>query len=650
MRRLKNPLFPAASSLRAKVLGLCTGVALLAAPVPARAVDCDVKASTCLDSDALWPVAGDSTFFSLGAGRTLQKGRFGFGIATSWQKDPILFRTSPNGPAGSVEIEGVGHQIVGALLFSYGLLDKLEVTMVAPLTFYQDGVGVSSKDGKTDSITSNGVRSVRLGAAYSLVSLPRVGDVRGVGVVARLDFALPTGDRDAYASESSVAVAPSIAVENRLGPFVFGANLGARLRKQVTLLDTNFGSQLVLGVGASFTVDRAHALSFGAEAFSLPSLVDHGASPAQWLVGARWSELLGGDLSIHLGGGGSLRGSGNAQLTDPRYRFVLDLRYAPSGHDQDGDGIPDALDKCPNDPEDKDGFEDEDGCPDKDNDQDGIPDAKDKCPNEAEDKDGFEDDDGCPEPDRDGDGIKDKVDKCPDQPEDKNGYQDDDGCPEGGPPKAPPMQCADGTFAKPGEKCDSDKDGKTDDVDVCPLVAEDYDGIMDDDGCPEKDADEDGVGDAVDKCPLEPETIDGKDDDDGCPEPGAHSKVTFASGAIEVEGGLAFAPGSSVVTKPMKAQIAMIAQRLQGLVDRGVEKIVIEGWADKAGESPANEKLATARAEAIGKALEAAGIPAGLVKAKPGDLGDPPAKGKPNYLVTVRTKRKAPLTGKPKEP
>jgi OOP family OmpA-OmpF porin len=67
---------------------------------------------------------------------------------------------------------------------------------------------------------------------------------------------------------------------------------------------------------------------------------------------------------------------------------------------------------------------------DPDNDNDGIPDAADKCPNEPEDKDGFQDQDGCPDPDNDGDGVPDAKDKCPDQPETKNGYQDDDGCPD----------------------------------------------------------------------------------------------------------------------------------------------------------------------------------------------------------------------------
>ena len=43
-------------------------------------------------------------------------------------------------------------------------------------------------------------------------------------------------------------------------------------------------------------------------------------------------------------------------------------------------------------PEDLDGFEDADGCPDFDNDLDGVPDTLDKCPNEA----GPADNNGCP--------------------------------------------------------------------------------------------------------------------------------------------------------------------------------------------------------------------------------------------------------------
>jgi len=137
-------------------------------------------------------------------------------------------------------------------------------------------------------------------------------------------------------------------------------------------------------------------------------------------------------------------------LTDavgtPELRGVFSLAYLP-GHaagpsrtvelprpdgDADGDGIADSVDKCPNDPEDKDMFEDTDGCPDPDNDHDGIPDEADKCPLDPEDKDGFQDEDGCPDKDNDGDGIPDVADKCPNEPETINGIQDDDGCPDKG--------------------------------------------------------------------------------------------------------------------------------------------------------------------------------------------------------------------------
>ncbi|HEY6879741.1 MAG TPA: OmpA family protein, partial [Polyangiales bacterium] len=80
---------------------------------------------------------------------------------------------------------------------------------------------------------------------------------------------------------------------------------------------------------------------------------------------------------------------------------------------------------CPQEPEDKDGFEDTDGCPEPDNDRDGILDAADACPREAEDRDGFQDEDGCRDADNDADGVPDEQDRCPEQP----GPGTPDGCP-----------------------------------------------------------------------------------------------------------------------------------------------------------------------------------------------------------------------------
>jgi OmpA-OmpF porin, OOP family len=65
--------------------------------------------------------------------------------------------------------------------------------------------------------------------------------------------------------------------------------------------------------------------------------------------------------------------------------------------DDDGDGIANADDKCPNDKEDGKAPEAADGCPNADEDSDGVPVPADKCPAEPETKNDFEDDDGCPD-------------------------------------------------------------------------------------------------------------------------------------------------------------------------------------------------------------------------------------------------------------
>jgi len=179
-------------------------------------------------------------------------------------------------------------------------------------------------------------------------------------------------------------------------------------------------------------------------------------------------------------------------IGSPMFRGFVGVGWAPDFRDRDHDGIIDSLDRCPDEPEDFDGFQDDDGCPDEDNDNDGIPDAVDKCPNEPEDFDGFQDDDGCPDLDNDHDGIPDVDDACPNEPEDGKGKRPFDGCPS-------TME-------------DSDGDGIPDVLDQCPDEPEDKDGFQDEDGCPDPDNDNDGVPDIYDACPNDPEDMDGFED------------------------------------------------------------------------------------------------------------------------------------------
>ncbi len=217
-----------------------------------------------------------------------------------------------------------------------------------------------------------------------------------------------------------------------------------------------------------------------------------------WMIGggAQWQALhdMGVRLDARFVSTKGLSGHAITGNMEAMLAFVYTLGGKPG--DSDGDGILDPYDKCPDQPEDRDGFQDNDGCPDPDNDGDGILDAEDKCPNDAEDKDGFQDYDGCPDLDNDNDGIPDNLDKCPDKAEDKDGFEDSDGCPD----------------------LDNDKDGIPDKLDKCPNTPEDKDGFQDEDGCPDPDNDNDGVLDVNDKCPNQPETKNGYQDQDGCPD------------------------------------------------------------------------------------------------------------------------------------
>ncbi|HTR52674.1 MAG TPA: choice-of-anchor D domain-containing protein, partial [Kofleriaceae bacterium] len=265
-------------------------------------------------------------------------------------------------------------------------------------------------------------------------------------------------------------------------------------------------------------------------------------------------EALGGgryqvDHRINVGvaiGRGVTTGIGSPDL-----RAVLLVTVAPTApalriehqedldRDSDGDGIPDAKDKCPNEPEDKDGFQDADGCPDPDNDHDGIPDAQDKCPNQPEDKDGFQDADGCPDPDNDHDGIPDAQDKCPNDPEDKDGFQDLDGCP------------------------DPDNDG-------------------------------DGIPDAQDKCPNEPETINGIQDDDGCPDKG-DSLVVLSPDRLELLESIQFS-GTRIAKQSFNA-LGQVAATLRA--HKEIARIRVTAHVQPTSNAAADQDLSDKRATAV---------------------------------------------------
>lgn len=210
------------------------------------------------------------------------------------------------------------------------------------------------------------------------------------------------------------------------------ASLLLRVRPLVTLLpDTRRATGLTLEVGAGAALSGDDVLPALEASIGWGIAIDDVVLVPT--VGVThvlsWDDPLGGVGAI-VGRAGLAVVLGDA----PRA-----LASTARASDRDGDGLSDDDDFCPDEPEDADGFLDDDGCPDHDDDQDGIDDVRDACRLEPEDYDGDADEDGCPEADsvesysdRDADGLADVLDACPDEAEVINAVADEDGCPDEG--------------------------------------------------------------------------------------------------------------------------------------------------------------------------------------------------------------------------
>lgn len=159
----------------------------------------------------------------------------------------------------------------------------------------------------------------------------------------------------------------------RLMPFVVvGGGAPIALSSARKTFDTDITGDGYLGAGVRFDTGKRFTVRFDARVSMQSGIERYIAAELDFAFG----------LELHLG--------------EPAPRAAHESTEAEAP-DRDHDGIPDAKDKCPDQEEDADGFEDLDGCPDIDNDLDKVLDIADRCPNVPETYNGYEDDDGCPD-------------------------------------------------------------------------------------------------------------------------------------------------------------------------------------------------------------------------------------------------------------
>jgi outer membrane protein OmpA-like peptidoglycan-associated protein len=397
--------------------------------------------------------------------------RFGIMVYMDYNDDALVFERQDTGGTASA----VHRQLTGHLFWNLGLADHLVLYMDIPYHFIID-----EGQGAADVLTGDYAYLLPNGGHFGDVYFGARGNIYGtrfdvfqiaLQATMTVNTASLADDQQKYAGQIETNPDGSIDRSPSLGgwfellmtfnagdhvriPLQVGYKLGTQ--GQTVTNDLFVGNEFTYGGGLLFMIaDDKFMLS--AEAFGRTAA---NSTVAWWTREETPVEVLGGfkylnpkGFLIGVAGTGGVtpgygapdwRGLGTIGYTMPEKEEVKDA---------DGDGILDDVDQCPNEPEDIDGFQDEDGCPDLDNDGDGVPDASDGCPNDPEDIDGFQDEDGCPDPDNDGDGILDVDDQCPNEP----GPAENKGCPQP----------------------DRDGDGVPDRIDNCP----DEPGTVENQGC-----------------------------------------------------------------------------------------------------------------------------------------------------------------------
>ncbi|MBA3503196.1 MAG: hypothetical protein H0T65_22740, partial [Deltaproteobacteria bacterium] len=391
-----------------------------------------------IDLNVFRPAIDSRGYLTVNASQVLGDVEVSFGLGSlDWGYKLLDFEA--NGAEYSVD-----HLISATLIAAFGKHVgpiELEVAVSVPLTIMSgdrapDFVDPANSNNNRDfKIDGQGISNVGLHLKTRFLKTSRPPHI-GLGVIASVFLNTVDPKKKWLGEDQLVPQVMGILDKEfgREGRLRMAINAGIRLRKTREFTDdganedaTDIPSQttggkltasneIPFGFGIAYAISKQKFDLVGEVFGSVPLGDNENYQPLEALVGFKLYLARNSFLSIGAG-----RGLMASKGANPDARAMIGIVFEPNIGDRDGDGLKDDVDKCPDDPEDFDRFEDEDGCPEPDNDRDGILDEDDKCPNIPEDKDGFQDEDGCPDPDNDGDGVLDGADKCPDKQETKNG-------------------------------------------------------------------------------------------------------------------------------------------------------------------------------------------------------------------------------------
>ena len=315
---------------------------------------------------------------------------FGFGLMLNYGFSPVIDHDRATG--GNTYV--LQHAMTMDFLASIGLGNIFEFAVGVPVDPVWRGAADVFDGQRLDP--GPGIGDIRLVPKMAWY-FGRTALNWGIGFMTPLY--VPSGDENALRGAGGVQLDPTLlaSVGGRRWNFAF--NLGFRARLDGKNPDFTGGKELHWGVAGTFgLLDRPRRTNLDLVVEwvggSQPTALQGGTIAVPMEIDAAFVVKPTREWSIYLGGAGGL----DDGLAVPDGRIILGVRYAhrvPGSdryQDSDHDGIINGKDRCPDQAEDYDGFEDDDGCPEADNDHDGVLDDDDECPDQA----GPRDNEGCP--------------------------------------------------------------------------------------------------------------------------------------------------------------------------------------------------------------------------------------------------------------
>lgn len=342
--------------------------------------------------DGFLPAPDQTGFLGLPSTRT--PGSLGLD-ATLWLGYSL--HTLENSALDAGKGRPVAHRFDGTAIVQLGILTRGALAVRMPFVMVQRGDDLGGNK-LAVAAAGNPALEGRLRVYGNPVRAD--GSVNDGGAVAlRGVVHLPIGSKDTYFADNSTRLDVSAIGDLEM----FGIRAGAALGYRHTFDKDRLGGYkvadaltLLLGLRVPFPlIARARP---GKLQESIVTELDVATNPTDFFRGPTTPvegrlayRAAFRDFFFTLGGGAGFRSA----IGSPDFRTLFAVGYSPRVRDQDGDGVPDSRDECVHLAEDKDGFQDDDGCPDDDNDGDLILDEDDRCPMEPAEMGRDEDEDGC---------------------------------------------------------------------------------------------------------------------------------------------------------------------------------------------------------------------------------------------------------------